>query len=409
MGFLSERAAFAQAVRDAGLTFIGPSAEAIAAMGSKVAARELAERAGVPVLPAYSGEGDDAAFAQAAARIGYPLLVKASGGGGGKGMRRVHSAAELPAALQGARREALSAFGDARVYVEKLLAAPRHVEVQVFGDAHGNVVHLFERDCSVQRRHQKVVEESPAPHLPPHIRAAMGEAAVLAARAVGYVNAGTVEFLLDADGRFYFLEMNTRLQVEHPVTELVVGVDLVKLQLRIAAGERLPFAQADLAQRGYAIECRVYAEDAAAGFLPSTGPLLRVAEPCGPGVRVDGGVRAGDTVSHHYDPLLAKLICWGDTREAALATTRRALREYAVLGVTTNLPFLQAIVEHPVFASGRATTAFIPEHLANWSPPNDIPDEALIAAVLADVLAAPAPPLANMAEGDPFNPWHYKG
>jgi 3-methylcrotonyl-CoA carboxylase alpha subunit len=404
-GFLSERAAFAEAVRDAGLAFIGPAPEAIAAMGSKVAARELAERAGVPVLPAFDGEGDDAGLAEAARQIGYPLLVKASGGGGGKGMRRVHSPAELADALAAARREAQAAFGDARVYLEKLLVAPRHVEVQVFGDSHGNIVHLFERDCSVQRRHQKVVEESPAPHLPPATRAAMGEAAVRAARAVGYVGAGTVEFLLDADGRFFFLEMNTRLQVEHPVSELVVGVDLVRLQLRVAAGEPLPFAQPDLAQRGHAIECRVYAEDVEAGFLPSTGPLLRLEEPQGPGVRVDSGVRVGDVVSRHYDPLLAKLICWGATRDAALATLRRALREYAVLGVTTNLAFLQAIVGHPAFVAGRATTAFLDEQLAGWAQPSEIPDEALVAAALADLLAAPATPPPGAAEGDPYSPW----
>ena len=406
-GFLSERAPFAQAVRDAGLVFIGPPPEAIAAMGSKTAARELMQRAGVPVVPGYQGGGSLAEYGVQAEALGYPVLVKAAGGGGGKGMRAVMHPADLGPAIEGASREAGKAFGDARVYLEKLLVEPRHVEVQVLADSHGHTVYLFERDCSVQRRHQKIVEETPAPHLSAARRAEMGAAAVAAAQAVGYVNAGTVEFLVDRHGGFYFLEMNTRLQVEHPVTELVTGLDLVKLQLRIAAGEALPFSQADLRQRGHAIECRVYAEDPAAGFLPSTGTLLRVVEPVGPGVRVDSGFGTGDTVTHFYDPLLAKLVVWGANREQALGTLQRALRDYAVLGVTTNLAFLQAVVSHPVFQAGHATTAFVDRYLGDWSSHAAPPDVALIAAALADQLA-PAQAAAGPAitsDGDPYNPW----
>ncbi len=406
-GFLSERAAFAQAVRDAGLVFIGPSPEAIQAMGSKTGARALMQSAGVPVVPGYQGGGSPDDYAKEADRIGYPILVKAAGGGGGKGMRAVERPQELADALEGASREAGKAFGDTRVYLEKLLVHPRHIEVQVLADSHGQVVHLFERDCSVQRRHQKIVEETPAPGLSPDLRRRMGEAAVAAARAVNYVNAGTIEFLLDASGQFYFLEMNTRLQVEHPVTEMVVGVDLVKLQLRVAAGEPLPFRQADLSQRGHAIEVRVYAEDPANVFLPATGTLLQVIEPTGPGVRVDSGFATGDDVTHFYDPLLAKLIVWGMTRDDALGTLGRALREYAVLGVTTNLAFLQAVIDHPVFREGQATTQFIDERFT-WDAPTTPPAIALITAALADQVGAPAAqsaPTVMGSDGDPYSPW----
>ncbi len=412
-GFLSERAAFARAVRAAGLVFIGPPAEAIEAMGSKTAARALMEPAGVPVVPGYQGGGELSDYRAAAERLGYPILVKASGGGGGKGMRIVEHAAELPVSIEAAQREAGKAFGDERVYLEKLLVGPRHVEIQVLADSHGNAVHLFERDCSIQRRHQKIIEESPSPALSPELRAEMGAAAVAAARACGYVNAGTIEFLLDRDGQhFYFLEMNTRLQVEHPVTESVTGLDLVKLQLRIAAGEELPFIQADLSQRGHAIECRVYAEDPANGFLPSTGPLLRVVEPGGPGVRVDTGVATGDTVLHYYDPLLAKLIVWGPSRADAVSTLRRALREYVVLGVTTNLSFLQAVVEHAAFREGRTSTAFVEQNFADWREPVGDANLAALAAALSDILAptgSAAPTVGGGSDGDPYNPWRQAG
>ena len=407
-GFLSERAAFARAVAEARLTFIGPPAEAIATMGSKTAARTLMQGAGVPVVPGYQGGDRLDDYVKAANHLGYPLLVKAAGGGGGKGMRTVDHAVDLVPGIEGAAREAGKAFGDASVYLEKLLVNPRHIEVQVLADRHGHVVHLFERDCSVQRRHQKILEETPAPYLDDTVRARMGEAAVAAARAVGYINAGTIEFLLDTEGQFYFLEMNTRLQVEHPITEVVVGVDLVKLQIAIAAGQPLPFGQAELRQRGHAVECRVYAEDPSSSFLPSTGTLVKVVEPGGPGVRVDRGFGTGDTVSHHYDPLLAKLITWGVDRDAALATMRRALAEYAVLGVTTNLGFLRAVLDHPTFCAGHATTAWVERAFSEWTEPPDALDDALIAAALLDTFtpaAASARETAASADGDTYNPW----
>ncbi len=327
-----------------GLIFIGPPAAAIERLGSKTGARRLMESAGVPVVPGETPDDQsDAALLAAATRIGVPLLVKPAAGGGGIGMKAVRALEDLPAALGQARREATAAFGDARLYLERLIERPRHVEVQVFGDRHGALVHLFERECSAQRRHQKVIEESPCPALSPALRARIGAAAVAAARAAGYQNAGTVEFLLEGDGdeaRFYFLEINTRLQVEHPVTECVVGVDLVQAQLAVAGGAPLPWRQEELAQRGHAIECRVYAEDPARGFLPQAGPLLRYREPSGPGVRVDAGVVEGGDVPVYYDPLLAKLIVWGATRAEAIARTRDALARYEILGVTTNLAFL---------------------------------------------------------------------
>ena len=302
---------------------------------------------------------DDAAIRREAERIGFPLMLKAAAGGGGKGLRLVASAAELVSAAGRARSEARSAFGDDRVYLEKALARPRHIEIQVLADHHGNAVHLFERECSIQRRHQKVVEESPSPLLTPELRARMGALAVSLVRKAGYVNAGTLEFLVDESCAPHFLEMNTRLQVEHPVTELVTGLDLVKLQIRIARGERLPFAQADLSQRGHAIECRVYAEDPQAGFLPSPGRILALRVPGGPGIRDDSGVEEGDEVPSHYDPLVSKLVAWGEDRPSAIARMRRAVREYKVLGIKTTLPFFERVLRHPDFVAGRADTAFV--------------------------------------------------
>ncbi|HEX6364207.1 MAG TPA: acetyl-CoA carboxylase biotin carboxylase subunit, partial [Albitalea sp.] len=338
-GFLSENEDFAQACEQAGIVFIGPPASAIRAMGSKSAAKALMDKAGVPLTPGYHGENQDPGFLAAQAeRIGYPVLIKASAGGGGKGMRRVDRPADFAAALASCKREASNAFGDEHVLVEKYVLRPRHIEIQVFGDTHGHCVYLFERDCSVQRRHQKVLEEAPAPGMTPERRAAMGKAAVDAAKAVGYVGAGTVEFIAHQDGSFYFMEMNTRLQVEHPVTEMITGLDLVEWQLRVASGEPLPLTQEQLAFDGHAMEARIYAEDPDKGFLPSTGRLVHLAPPPeGAHVRVDTGVEQGDEITPFYDPMIAKLIVHGATRDIALERMRAALAEYRIVGVSTNV------------------------------------------------------------------------
>ena len=383
-GFLAESAVFGRAVEAAGLTWIGPPPEAIATMGDKLAARATVARAGVPLVPGAEVGGDAAA---AARRLGFPVLVKAAAGGGGKGMRTVASEAELPDALAAARREAEAAFADGRVYLEKLLVRPRHVEVQVLGDRHGTLVHLGERECSIQRRHQKIIEETPCPVLTPRLRAEMTAAALAAARAVGYTSAGTVEFLLDAEGRFYFLEMNTRVQVEHPITEWVTGIDIVAAQLRVAAGAPLGFGQADVRARGHAIEARLYAEDPAAGFFPSAGPILALREPAGPGVRVDSGIAAGGVVPVEYDPLLGKISAWGEGRATAIARLLGALRDTAVLGPTTNLAFLQDVLAHPAFRRAETHTGFLAEHFATWQPGGD---EAVAALAAALALARPA-------------------
>jgi 3-methylcrotonyl-CoA carboxylase alpha subunit len=364
-GFLSERARFARACADAGLTFVGPPASALEKMGSKTGARRLMQAAGVPVVPGETpGDQSDAALATAVAAIGFPALIKPSAGGGGIGMKIVRERGEAIDAIQRARREAEAAFGDGTLYVERLVVRPRHVEIQVFADSHGNIVHLFERECSVQRRHQKVIEESPCPVLAPALRERMGEAAIAAARAVGYVNAGTCEFLLEGEGeaaRFYFLEMNTRLQVEHPVTELVTGTDLVHAQLVVASAGTLPWTQGSLSQRGHAIECRIYAEDPMQDFLPQAGSLVAYREPHGPGIRVDSGVEHGSEVSVFYDPMLAKLIVSAESRGAAIARAVTALRQYAVLGIRTNVAYLLAILEHPRFAAADVSTGFLEE------------------------------------------------
>ena len=358
-GFLSENADFAEACVAAGLVFIGPPAEAIRAMGSKAAAKAQMQAHGVPVVPGYHGdEQDQARLAAEAERIGFPVLIKASAGGGGRGMRIVEKADDFARALDGAKREAAGAFGDDRVLLERYLEEPRHIEVQVFGDHHGNIVHLYERDCSIQRRHQKVIEEAPAPGLDSKRRHAMGQAAVEAARAVGYVGAGTIEFIAEADA-FYFMEMNTRLQVEHPVTEAVTGLDLVEWQLRVAAGETLPFQQEEILQRGHAIELRLYAENPDRGFLPATGILHGLRFPEGEGVRVDTGVREGDAVTPFYDPLIAKIIAYGENRETARLRLVRALGDTAVLGLATNLGFLARVVTDADFAAGALDTGFI--------------------------------------------------
>ena len=385
-GFLSERAWFARAVRDAGLVFIGPPAEAIEAMGSKTAARALALRNAVPVVPGTTEalrDSDDAG--SAAAEVGYPVLLKAAAGGGGKGMRIVRDKSELKPLLDSARREAKSAFGDDAMYIEKYIDGPRHVEIQILADTHGNVISLGERECSVQRRHQKMVEEAPSVAVSPELRRDMGDTAVRAARAAGYVNAGTCEFLLDRDGRFYFLEMNTRLQVEHPVTELVMDIDLVQWQIRIAAGERLPFVQGDFTPRGWAIECRITSEDTANGFLPSTGRIDYLHLPSGPGVRWDGGIETGSVVSLDYDPMLAKLIVWGQDRELAIERMHRALLELTIDGVDTSRDFHLRLMEDPEFRRGEIDIQWLEKRMTSLTaaaPPAETARAAAIAAAL---------------------------
>ena len=383
-GFLSQNGDFADAVSAAGLVFVGPPGDVHRLMGDKRAARRLMASAGVPVLPGYDGaDQQDATLRAEAARIGFPLMLKPTRGGGGKGMRVVTGEGELADALASARREALSAFGDDALLLERYVSRPRHVEVQVLADAHGRVIQLGERECSVQRRHQKVVEEAPSPALDATQREALHAAALGAARAVGYVNAGTVEFLLAPDGRFHFLEMNTRLQVEHPVTEAVTGLDLVRLQLEVAAGRPLALAQHDVVRVGHALECRLYAEDPQRDDLPSPGRVLHLREPEGPGVRVDSGLCQGAEVSVHYDPLLSKIVTWGHDRDEAVARMIEALRRTVVLGVATNLPRLRAIVGHPAFARGELHTGFIEQHLAELTPQSCPPPLAIAALAMA--------------------------
>ena len=387
-GFLSERAWFARAVRDAGLVFIGPPAEAIDAMGSKTAARQLAISAGVPVVPGTTESVRDADEAIAIAEtFGFPVLLKAVAGGGGKGMRIVRAASELADALASAKREALNAFGDDAVYIEKYIEGPRHVEIQVLADMHGNVVHLGERECSVQRRHQKMIEEAPSVAVSPELRARMGATAVAAARAAGYVNAGTCEFLLDRDGQYYFLEMNTRIQVEHPVTELVMGLDLVQWQIRVATGEALPFAQKDFTPRGWAMECRITSEDPSNGFLPSTGRIEYLHLPTGPGVRWDGGIESGSEIGLHYDPMLAKLIVHAPTRDLAISRMRRALRELTIVGIETSRSFHLRVMDHPDFQRGDITIQWLEQNLPALTAP-DIDRESIRLAAIAAALVA---------------------
>ena len=362
-GFLSENADFAEAVREAGFTWIGPPPEAIRRMGDKTAARALMEEASVPMAPGTTDAiADPEEAARVASGIGYPVLVKAAAGGGGKGMRVIHDPDHFTGAMERAQSEAQSSFGDGRVFVEKYIQQPRHVEFQIIADRHGHTTHLFERECSIQRRLQKVIEEAPSSVLPPEKRTEMGAAAVRAAEAVGYENAGTVEFLVDANLDFYFMEMNTRLQVEHPTTEMVTGLDLVAEQLRVAEGEELGYTVEDLSIDGHAVECRVYAEDPAQNFLPDPGPLVRHAPPSGPGVRVDAGVEEGETVPVHYDPMISKLVCWGPSREAAIRRSERALAEYEIAGVTTTIPFCRYAMRHDAFRSGQFSTHFVEEH-----------------------------------------------
>jgi acetyl-CoA carboxylase biotin carboxylase subunit len=399
-GFLSENPAFAEACGAAGLTFVGPPAAAIRAMGSKTAARRIARETGVPMVPGTldAVAGDEAARVTAR-EIGYPVMLKAAMGGGGKGMRLVRREEELAEALRAARAEAGAAFGDTAVYLERALAEPRHVEIQVLADAHGHVIHLGERECSIQRRHQKLVEECPSPVVDAAMRERMGEAACRMVRAAGYVNAGTVEFLVDADRNFYFLEMNTRLQVEHPVTEMVTGLDLVAAQLRIAAGEPLALRQADVAWRGWAIECRINAEDPFAGWLPSPGTITGLRAASGPWVREDSGAYEGYTVPRYYDTLISKLIVWGADRDAACERMARALGEYKIAGVRTTIPVLQRIIAHPDFRAGRLSTVFLDRVLGSVQPNEALyRDIAIIAAVLAEYERGRSATRADTAE-----------
>lgn len=422
-GFLSENADFAEACVKRGIVFIGPSAEAMRRLGSKAAARTLAEAAGVPVVPGVDGAGlDDGQLAAAAESIGFPLLIKASAGGGGKGMRVVGSAADLPGALQAARKESLSAFGSDHLLLERYFTAIHHVEIQVLGDQHGNLIHLFERECSIQRRHQKIIEESPAPVIrDAAVRQAMSEAAVKLARAADYTNAGTVEFVVDEQGDFYFLEMNTRLQVEHPVTELVTGFDLATWQIRITAGEPLPFTNEignprdprnhlQITQRGHAMECRVYAEDPARDFLPSIGEIVFYQRPSGPGVRVDDGIVTGSAVTPYYDPMLAKLITWGHDRPEAIRKMVRALRETIVLGVTTNIPYLLAILEEPAFLAGETPTSYLQTHFSDWQEQAASEEELLALAVFESLQNGGRPARQGATVSTPsIDPWETVG
>jgi 3-methylcrotonyl-CoA carboxylase alpha subunit len=421
-GFLAENAAFAEACAAAGITFIGPPPAAIRAMGSKAAAKTLMQHAGVALVPGYHGDAQDlSSLEAAAAQTGYPVLIKASAGGGGKGMRIVEQPADLPPAIDGARREAAASFGDDRLLIERYLTRPRHIEIQVFADTHGNIVSLFERDCSIQRRHQKVLEEAPAPGMDPARRTAMGEAAITAARAVGYVGAGTVEFIAEGEN-FFFMEMNTRLQVEHPVTEMITGQELVEWQLRVAAGEPLPLHQDQLRITGHAIEARIYAEDPARDFLPSIGTLIHLRQPTETAdIRVDTGVRQGDAITPNYDPMIAKLIVRGDDRPAAVQRLAAALAQYEVVGVQTNLALLRAIAAHPAYARAELDTGFIARHadalmadaaLTDAEPPDAARSEAtartiLAAAALAALADRRAAHAADAAaSADPWSPWN---
>jgi len=407
-GFLAENPRFSQACSDNGLVFIGPSPEAIKLMGNKVESRNKMVSAGVPLIPGMKGAGENIdEFKKVADEAGYPVLIKAAAGGGGKGMRVVKDPADLETAVEGAKREAMSAFGDDTVYLEKYIIDPRHIEFQVFADSHGNAVHLFERECSIQRRHQKIVEETPSVAVSPELREEMGKAAVAVTQACGYVNAGTVEFLLDTAGKFYFLEMNTRIQVEHPVTEEVAGVDLVAEQIRVAAGFELSGAIRNASQRGHAIECRIYAEDASNNFMPSIGKIVYYREPTGPGVRIDSGVHQDSEVGIDYDPIMAKLIVWGEDRDMARARMVKALSEYKILGLRHSIKYLADIVNHDKFAAGETYTNFLERNFADWEEPADVHLEAALAgAAMAN--ASKGGNGAGMAEAAgtrDYNPW----
>ena len=406
-GFLAENSNFAKRCEDEGIIFIGPDSKALALVGDKVASRETMTKAKIPIIPGMRSKGKDLKeFVSEADKIGYPVLLKASLGGGGKGMRVINSKDELKSAVEAGMREAKSAFGDESVYLEKYIEKPRHIEFQVLADHHGNVVHLFERECSIQRRHQKIVEETPSTALNDDLRSKIGDIAKKVIKVSGYTNAGTVEFLLDEDGKFYFLEVNARLQVEHPITELTAGIDLVKAQISVANEEKLKFKQEDLSQRGHAIECRIYAEDPDNDFLPSFGKILFVKEPNGPGIRNDSGIYSGLEVPMHYDPILAKLITWGEDRETARKKMTAALSDYIILGIKTQIGFLKDVMEHPEFLAGRTQTDFIPKNMGDWKEKKKekkFLDQALIAAAISSFDKTPG--RMKVVKESTFDPW----
>ncbi|RLF36307.1 MAG: acetyl-CoA carboxylase biotin carboxylase subunit [Thermoplasmata archaeon] len=410
-GFLAENPDFAMSCDDAGVKFIGPSSKVIGLMGDKIAAKKTMEKAGVPVIPGYHGlKQDVSTLVREGKKIGFPLLVKAAAGGGGKGMRIVHSEDTLEESIESAKRESKSSFGDDTVFLEKYLDKPRHIEFQILADEYGNTIHLFERECSIQRRHQKIIEETPSPVVSKELRRRMGEAAVKAAQAVGYSNAGTVEFMVDGDLNFYFMEMNTRLQVEHPITEMTTGVDLVKWQLRIASGMKLTLKQKDLFQRGHAIECRIYAEDPRNGFLPSVGTLEKIEVPTGPNIRDDSGICTGMKITPYYDPLLAKLVVSAENREESIQKMIWALSHYVVMGVTTNISFLKKVLEHEEFRRGNITTHFIDNYFKDWTTAKKgLPVDAIIALAVYDLMHRRTHEVVRYKEADPHSPWKHVG
>jgi acetyl-CoA carboxylase biotin carboxylase subunit len=410
-GFLAENPDFAKACADSGIKFIGPTPEVIRLMGDKIEAKKTIASANVPVIPGYHGVKQDlSTLIKEGKKIGFPLLVKATAGGGGKGMRVVHAEAELEQSIESAKREAKSSFGNDSVFLEQYIDKPRHIEFQILADEHGHVIHLFERECSIQRRHQKIIEETPSPVMTKKLRDEMGTAAVAAAEAVGYTNAGTIEFMVDGKQNFYFMEMNTRLQVEHPITEATTGVDLAKWQLRIASGMELTFKQNDLVQRGHALECRIYAEDPSNGFLPSIGTLEKVELPIGPNIRNDTGVETNFYVSPYYDPMLAKLAVNSENREESINKMIWALSHYVVLGVTTNISFLKKVLEHPEFRKGNITTHFINDYFRDWLVTKEgLPLDAIIALAVYDSLHTQRQELVRYKEADPHSPWQHVG
>ncbi len=412
-GFLAENAEFVARCEDAGIVFIGPNSQAMALVGDKVRSRQTMEKAGIPIIPGMKGTLPDAeSYSREADKIGFPVMIKASAGGGGKGMRIVRAQEELEAALEAGKREAKAAFGDESVYLERYIEEPRHVEFQVLADNHGRTVHLFERECSIQRRHQKIVEETPSPALDADLQVEMGKTACRVMEVAGYNNAGTVEFLLDGRKNFYFLEVNARLQVEHPVTELVTGMDLVHQQIRLAAGEDLRLEQGTIVQKGHAIECRIYAEDPHNNFLPSSGRVLFLKEPAGPGIRHDSGIFAGCEVPIFYDPILAKLIVWAEDRERACRRMRKALDDYVILGIKTSIDFLKDVIDHPSFRRGETTTNFIPRFFSAWAGPEqseEIRDLALLTAAYQSTRRSRPESAAGSSRPDPVTPWSSLG
>jgi len=410
-GFLAENPDFAQSCNDIGIKFIGPSPKVISLMGDKIAAKKTMEKADVPIIPGYHGiKQDNKSLIKEGKKIGFPLLVKAAAGGGGKGMKIVHSEKFLEESIESAKRESKSAFGNDIVFLEKYIEKPRHIEFQILADEHGNIIHLFERECSIQRRHQKIIEETPSPIITPKLRKKMGNAAVAAAKAVGYSNAGTVEFMVDGNLNFYFMEMNTRLQVEHPITEMTTGIDLAKWQIRIADGNKLTLNQSDLIQRGHAIECRIYAEDPLNGFLPSIGKLEKVQEPTGPNIRNDTGIFTDLEITSYYDPMLAKLVTYAENRKECINKMIWALSRYIVMGVTTNISFLKTVLEHEEFKKGNTTTHFIDNYFKDLTEAKDgLPIDAIIALAIYDSMHSKKQEIVRYKEADPHSPWKHVG